>query len=62
MHFVFTRAQLPGKMKITAVFLTRLEANSNEKIILKIRENVPTESIEVSIGSTGKAQEDQVLI
>ena len=33
----------------------------NEKIILKIREDIPTKAIEVNIESTGIAQEEQVL-
>ena len=35
--------------------------NPNEKFILKIREEVPTQPIEVNIQSTGTTQEDQVF-
>ena len=34
----------------------------NEKIILKIREDIPTKPIEVNIQSTGIAQEEPVFL
>ena len=36
-------------------FLSRLEKDPNKKIFLKIREHIPTKSIEVNIESTGNA-------
>ena len=49
-------------MNTAADFLSRLEIDPNEKIILKIREDIPTKPIEVNIESTGIAQEATVFI
>ena len=59
LQFNFTIAYIPGKMNTTADFLSRLETDPNEKIILKIREDIPTKQIEVNIESTGIAREEQ---
>ena len=48
-------------MNTAADFLSRLEMDPNEKIILKIREDIPTTPIEVNIESTGIAQEETVF-
>ena len=61
LQFNFTIAHIPGKMNNAADFLSRLEMYPNEKIILKIRENIPTKPIEVNIESTGIAQEEPVF-
>ena len=60
LQFNFTIAHIPGKMNTAADFLSRLEMDPNEKIILKIREDIPTKPIEVNIESTGIAQEETV--
>ena len=60
-HFNFTNAHIPGKMNTAADFLFRLEIDPNEKVILKIREDIPTKPIEVNIESTGIAQEETVF-
>ena len=62
LQFNFTVALIPGKMNTAADFLSRLEMDPNEKIILKIREDIPTKPIEVNIESTGIAQEEQVFL
>ena len=61
LQFNFTIAHNPGKMSAAADFLSRLEMDPNEKILLKKRENIPTKPIEVNIESTGIAQEEQVF-
>ena len=61
LQFNFTIAHIPGKMNTAADFLTRLEMDPNEKIILKIREEIPTQPIEVNVESTGIAQEETVF-
>ena len=61
LQFNFTIAHIPGKMNTEADFSSRLEMDPNEKIILKIREDIPTKAIEVNIESTGIAQEEQVF-
>ena len=40
-QFNFTIAHIPGKMNTAADFLSRLEKDPKEKIILKIREDFP---------------------
>ena len=62
LQFIFTIAHILGKMNTAADFLSRLEMDPNEKIILKIREDIPTKPIEVNIESTGIAQEETVYL
>ena len=61
LHFNFTIAFIPGKMNTAADFSSRLQMDPNEKITLKIREDIPTKPIEVNIESTGIAQEESVF-
>ena len=61
LQFNFTIAHIPGKKNTAADFLSRLEMDPNEKINLKIREDIPTKPIEVNIESTGIAQEGTVF-
>ena len=49
-------------MNTAAKFLSPLEMDPNEKIILKTREDIPTKPIEVNIESTGIAQEEPVFV
>ena len=61
LQFKFTIAHIPGKKNTASDFLSRLEIDPNEKIILKIREDIPTKPIEVNIEFTGIAQEEPVF-
>ena len=61
LQYNFTIAHIPGKVNTAADFLSRLEMDPNEKITLKIREDIPTKPIEVNIESTGIAQEETVF-
>ena len=61
LQFNFTIAHIPGKMNTAADFLSRLEMDPNEKVILKITEDIPTKPIEVNIESTGIAQDEPVF-
>ena len=61
LQFNFTIAHIPGKMNTAEDFLSPLEMDPNEKIILKIREDIPTKPIEVNIESTGIAEEEPVF-
>ena len=57
----FTRAHIPGKNITAADYLSRLEVSPKEKLILKIREDVPTTPIELHVqsgGSIGRGTED----
>ena len=58
LQYNFTIAHIPGKMNSAAGFLSRFEKDPNEKFILKIREDIPRQPIEVNIESTGIAQEE----
>ena len=62
LQFNFTIAHIPGKKNTAADSLSRLEMDPNEKIILKIREDIPTKPIEVNIESTGIAQETKSVL
>ena len=62
LQFQFTIAHILRKMNTAADFFLRLEIDPNEKIIFKIREDIPTEPIEVNIESTGIAQEEPVFV
>ena len=61
LQFNFAIAHIPGKMNTAADFLSRLEMDPNEKIILKIREDIQIKPIEVNLESTGIAQEEPVF-
>ena len=57
----FFIAHITGKKNTTADFLSHLETEPTEKIILTVREDVRTQQIEVNIETTGIAQEDPVF-
>ena len=57
----FTIANIPGKNNTAADFLSSLEIDPNEKIILNVREDIPTQPIELNIESTGIALEEPVF-
>ena len=59
---IFSLAHTPGKMNTAADFLSRSEMDPNEKIILKIREYIPTKPVEMNIESTGIAEEEPVFV
>ena len=61
-QFNFIIAHIPGKMNTAADFSYRLEMDPNEKIFLKIREDIATKPIEVNIEFTGIAQEEPVFL
>ena len=61
LQFNFAIAHIPGETNTAADFLTRLEMDPNKKILLNIREDIPTKPIEVNIESTGIAQQETVF-
>ena len=61
LQFNFTIAHIPGKMNSAADFLSRLGMDPKEKIILKIREDIPTKPLKLNIESTGIAQKQPVF-
>ena len=56
LQFNINIAHIPGKMNTAADFLSRLEMDLNEKLILKIREDIPTKLIEVNLESKSIAR------
>ena len=61
LQFTFTIAHISGKLNTAADFLSRLEMDPDEKIFLKIKEDIPTKPIEVNFEFTGIAQEEPVF-
>ena len=60
-QFNFTIAHIPGKNNTAADCLSRLEISLKEKLILRIREDIPTTPIELHIQSAGVSEEEQTL-
>ena len=61
LQYNFTIGHIPGKMNTAADFLSRLGMDPKEKIILKIREDIPTKPLKVNIESTSIAQKQPVF-
>ena len=59
LQFNFKIAHFAGSVNTVADFLSRLELNVTEKIPLKIREDIQTTPIEVTISSSDVADEKQ---
>ena len=59
LQFNFKRAHIAGSVNTTAYFFSRLELKVTEKILLKIREDIQTTPIEVTISSLDVADEEQ---
>ena len=60
-QFNFTIAHIPGKNNIAADYLSRMEMDPTEKLVLKIRADVETQPIEVIVQSAGVSEEEQVF-
>ena len=60
-QFNFTIAHIPGKNNTAADYLSRMEMDPNEKLVLKIRADVETQPIEVNVQSAGVSEEEQVF-
>ena len=60
-QFNFIIAHIPGKNNTAADYLSRVELDPKEKLVLKIREDVETRPIEVNIQSAGVSEEEQVF-
>ena len=57
----FVIAHTPAKNNTSADYLSRMEMDSKEKLILMIREDVETRCFEVNFQSTGVSEEVQVF-
>ena len=60
-QFNFIIAHIPGKNNTAADYLSRLEMEPTEKLVLKIRADVETQPIEVNVQSAGVSEEEQVF-
>ena len=60
-QFNFTIAHIPGKNNTAADYLSRLEISPKEKLILRIREDIPTTPIELHVQSAGITEEEQIF-
>ena len=60
-QFTFTIAHIPGKKNTAADYLSRMEMDPTEKLVLKIRADVKTQPIEVNVQSAGVSEEEQVF-
>ena len=61
-QFNFTIAHIPGKKNNTAAdYLSRMEMDPTEKLVLKIRADVETQPFEVNVQSAGVSEEEQVF-
>ena len=60
-QFNFTIAHIPGKNNTAADYLSRLEVSPKEKLILRIREDIPTTPIELHVQSAGITEEEQIF-
>ena len=60
-QFNFIIAHIPGKNNTTADYVSRMEMDPTEKLVLKIREDVETRPIEVNVQSAGVSEEEQIF-
>ena len=60
-QFSFTIAHIPGKNNTAADDLSRLEICLKEKLVLRIREDIPTTPIELNVQSARLTEEDQIF-
>ena len=60
-QFNFTTAYIPGKNITAADYLSRMEMDPTEKLVLKIRADVETQPIEVNVQSARVSEEEQVF-
>ena len=60
-QFRFVIAQIPGAQITAADYLSRLGADPKDKLVMKIREDLQTVSIEKNVQSEGVSQEEQIF-
>ena len=60
-QFNFVIAHIPGAQNTAADYLSRLEADPKDKLVMKIREDVQTLPIERNVQSAGVSQEEQIV-
>ena len=60
-QFSFVIAHIPGAQNTAADYLSRLEADPKDKLVMKIREDVQTVPIEINVQSAGVSEEEQIF-
>ena len=60
-QFNFVIAHIPGAQNTAADYLSRLEADPKDQLVMKIREDVQTLPIEINVQSAGVSQEEQIF-
>ena len=60
-QFTFVIAHIPGAQNTAADYLSQLEADPKDKLVMKIREDVQTLPIEINVQSAGVSQEEQIF-
>ena len=60
-QFNFVIPHIPGAQNTAADYLSRLEADPKDKLVMKIREDVQTLPIEINVQSAGVSQEEQIF-
>ena len=60
-QFNFVIAHIPGAQNTAADYLSRLEADPKDKLVMKIREDVQTLPIEINVQSARVTQEEQIF-
>ena len=60
-QFNFVKDHIPGTQNTAADYLSRLEADPKDKLVMKIREDVQTLPIEINVQSSRVSQEEQIL-
>ena len=60
-QFNFVIGHIPGAQNTAADYLSRLEGDPKDKLVMKIREDVQTLPIEINVQSAGVSQEEQIF-
>ena len=60
-QFNFVIAHIPGAQNTAADYLSRLEVDPKDNLVMKIREDVQTLPIEINVQSAGVSQEEQIF-
>ena len=60
-QFNFVIAYIPGAQNRAADYLSRLEADPKNKLVMEIRDDVQTLPIEINVQSAGVSQEEQIF-
>ena len=60
-QFNFVIAHIPGVQNTAGDYLSRLEADPKDKLVMEIREDVQTLPIEINVQSAGVTQEERIF-